>query len=388
MHQMSEKEREVDDGEIENEELGDWVYDVNTQRKKFGGRTIIPFIKLISEYVNNGIFYVTATTMVFFGFAAIVWQLIYSISAVSKELRLQDFSGAFRPITFNIAFIQSKLTDLAKDKSTSRVKLYADLLNELDNLKRTLACIRISIDQEPFGKRYSRPGTKETEQGTLETNKLARKHIREISILLFILTKYSYQLFQPHDPVNDWEDFMDADTFYKYDELLRKPIGARFRSETTNDIFKNAVLFMDFSASHMLHQGVIPNAMFKRISDDIYKINNEVNEVNKAQRIFTPQVFNFVEYFILGFYLLILTPLEVYSNTEDWLLLIYPTILALYVLPILFGDWLKDPFAKNPRYDGPEVLAWRNKLYREINILLLSDRIPLCDDRASHKNFC
>jgi hypothetical protein len=102
-------------------------------------------------------------------------------------------------------------------------------------------------------------------------------------------------------------------------------------------------------------------------------IAQEIHDITVAQRISTPAIFDNLNYFVLGFYLLVLVPLQIYSNVESWIVLIYPAVLVIYVGPIIYGFWLGDPLMRYPRFEGPTVLAWRHKLYIKIKTLLFDE---------------
>lgn len=357
-----------------------WMMDADTETQ-YGDTIVAPLMKSMFHTINTGIVFLTSMEIIFFVAIAIGWLLIYQIDVVGDEIRMQNFAGAFGSITFAVALITNDLVRGAKLKSTARVRLYAGLLDEIDTLKRTLASVRLSVLHE--GKRTWKRDTG-ADDVKAETARVALSHLRELSILLFMMTKYSYQLFQPFDPYPDYQEFIDHDVYVEFDELLRAPIGAKMRSETVTDIFKNAILYMQTHLAHLLTTGVIQDAMYTQVNANIKSISDEVATITRARRIYTPTIFVNLEYFILGFYLLVLIPLEVYSNTENWMILIYPAVLVIYLSEILYGFWLGDPLMRHARFQGAEVLAWRHKLYREINSLLFHDVYIKMLDRINH----
>lgn len=371
----------AEDGETPG--VSSWMDEVDEEiqaRDKY----LLPLVEGMFQAVHNGIIFVTSMAIIIFTAIGVMWFLIYDIDIVHEQVISQDFSNAFGPITFIIALITNSLIQEAKSKSTARTRMYADLIYHIEILIRKLAGMRLAIIHEGRDREWRRNPSEYVGTSAPENAKTVEKHIKDLSMYLFIMAKHSYTLFQPHDPHIDHLQYVDEKKLDTYENVVETPIGAKLKYESETSIFDNTVLYMETHLIHLNQSGVIPNSLYTSIVNVLDSISKQVNGITMAQRIATPKIFDQLYIAALGFYLLILVPLQIYSGSEAWIVLIYPVVLIFYVGPILYGFWLGDPLMRYPRFEGPQVLAWRIKLYAEIKSLLFEDVYLDIVERVAH----
>jgi hypothetical protein len=374
------------DPESESESISvpKWMEDVDEDA--YSRDTLfLPFMQGLFESVQNGIFFVTSMAIVMFLAIGVGWFLVYQIDSVKEQIITKDFSNAFGPITFIIALISNELIRQARAKTTSRTTMYGDLVSNLEILIRKFAGMRLAIIHEGPDREWRRNPTEYTGSSAPENAQIVHKQLDDLFMYLFIMARHSYTLFQSHDPYADYLDFVDANKYAKFENVVRTPIGAQLKYETETSIFKNAILYMETHLIHLNHSGVIPSSIYLSTVEVLNSISNQVGGIVMSQRIAVPKIFDQLYYVALGFWLLILVPLQVYTSVQGWIIMIYPLILIIYLGPIIYGFWLGDPFMRYPRFDGgANVLSWRHKLYAEIQSLLFEDVYLDIVDRVSH----
>jgi len=336
-----------------------------------GDTFIYPIMNEVMQAVDNGIIFVSSMVLLIFICLGVGWYVIYNIDAVNDEIVTRDFVDAFQSVTFIISLVANTLILEARIKSTARPRMYDALLHALHCMTRKMTGIRLSIVHEAEGREWRRAnGAVEV---TAETATEVKQHMHDIGMYMFVMTRYSYIVFQPRDPHADYLQFVSKEDYGKYEDILSQTIGARFKQEATTNIFSNAILFIEAQLMHMHHTGVIPSGTYTNLATVLDDIASKVHDINVSMRIATPRIFDQTSYAVLFIYLVILLPLQVYSNVSWWMMGIYPLALFIYVSNILFGEWMGDPFIAHPRFAGAEVIAWRHQLYAVIHELLLRD---------------
>ena len=322
--------------------------------------------------VDNGTIFLICITILVFGVIGIGWLVVYNINVVSTEIESRDFADAFGSIVFVIGLITNTLIMEAKATSTARPRMYDALLYSLTNMARKLSGVRVAVSHQGGGHEWRR-NAEGGDSYTHETLPKVNQHIHDMAMYIFVMTRYSFIVFQPADPHRDYLEYVSAEEYNKYEDILSQTVGARFKSESATNIFANAILHIETQLMHMHHNGVIPSGTYTNMSAVLDDISNKVHDITVSMRIATPRIFDQLSYAVLFFYLVILLPLQVYSNVNWWMILVYPIALFIYVSNILFGAWMGDPLMTHPRYAGGEVVAWRHQLYAFIRELLLRD---------------
>jgi hypothetical protein len=328
--------------------------------------------------VDNGIIFVAFMLLLLCTCLGIGLYAIYNIGPVQTEITSRDFADAFQSVMFIVGLIANALYTEARTKSTARPRMYDAFLDSLQRMTRKMAGIRMTIEHMPNGRDWRRGG--KTIDAVATDTPDARLQIRTIAMYIYVMARYSYKVFQPNDPHKDYLDYIDEAEYIRSEDVLRQTIGASFKQEQTTNIFSNAILFIETELMHMLRDGIIHSGVYTNLATILDDITDKVHDINASMRIATPRICDQSSYAILFIYLVVLTPLQIYSNVSWWMMVVYPLVLFIYMSNILFGEWMGDPFISHPRFAGTEVVAWRHQLYAVIHDLLLRD-IPR-DDRG------
>lgn len=338
----------------------------NRLRNRAWGETWIgSFVLGFLGATDDGVFNVISMYLALYLVISIMWMMFLQIESVAEQIRKQDFTGAFSPITFIIAFITRDMIANSTSSTTNSSKLYVTLLHQIRDLAGLVSGTKVSIIATPPGKYFAKLGdTPEME----ETKRNALGHVENIRQMLMVLARWSYRLFTSVDEVDDHKPY----NFQKYEYLAEFAFGQfRMPGDDASLIMDGCLLLLTREMQHMNERDILSTGVFIRAHELITKIGDTVQDIWTSQNIRPPAIFEQVYDAILKFYLYIMVPLQVIGSTNRfWQILIYPVAILIYTVPIILGDWLRSPFSPNSRWKGPPLQAYRNLLYRRIEFLL------------------
>lgn len=336
-----------------------------------GDSYIYPVMIEIMRSIENGIVMLVSMLLIILTVIAIGWLSVYNINAVSAEIVSRDFADAFGSIIFVVSLITNTMINDARARSTARPRMYDALLDSIMRMTRTMNGIRQSVLHTGEGHEWN---TKGKGQSTVpETTSSVNQHLHDIAMYMFVMARYSYIVFQPYDPHHDYEKYVSKAEYDKYENILTSTVGETFKNEDVTNVFSNALLLIKEHVIQLHVDRVIPTGIYNDFVVDLRVITDCVHDINVSMRIATPRIFDHLSKAILFFYLIVLLPLQVYSNVSWWMVLVYPLALFIYLSNIIFGEWMGDPLMTHPRFGGGEVLAWRRQMYAVIHQLLLRE---------------
>lgn len=333
--------------------------------RSWGDTWIGSFVLGFLGATDDGVFNVISMYLALYLAVAIMWMMFLQIESVNDQIRKQDFTGAFSPITFIIAFITRDMIANSTNSTTVTSKLYVTLLHQIRDLAGLVSGTKVSIIATPPGKYFAKLGdTPEAE----ETKQNALGHVENIRQMLMVLARWSYRLFTTVDEVDDHKAY----DFQKYEVLSEFAYGQyRMPGDDASLIMHGCLLLLTREIQHMNERDILSTGVFLRAHELITKIGDTVQDIWTNQNIRPPAIFAQVFDAILKFYLYVMVPLQVNSTTNRfWLILIYPLVVLIYTVPVILGDWLRSPFSPYSRWKGPPLQAYRNILYRRIEYLL------------------
>ncbi len=162
-----------------------------------------PIVSFLSQ-MDDGLIFVLIFYLIVWIFVATVWFLICRIDGVLDELKTQNFTGAFYPITFFIALIAGNNLRKAVAESTSASKKYRKLLTAIEWTSYTI----FTIYQNTFGVDMGHDGSLRfrdqvewnvSEEVQRQRRIDAESHRKYIKNYLLTLAYHLYATFGDHD---------------------------------------------------------------------------------------------------------------------------------------------------------------------------------------------
>lgn len=419
------------------------IYKIGSKESALG-KPVVSFLK----QVDDGLIFVLVLYFIMFIFVATTWLLLTRIDSVRHEIESQNFSGAFYPITFFIAIIAGGNLKRAMDHSTAESKKYLDvlfLIEWISNVIFTIYQNTFGVDIDARGNLIFRNEErwKVSEDMQIWRRKEAEIQRKRIKYYLLTIAYHIYATFGNNDLHLDANYFQFA--IYKGEALLNRdrirhntegssrrkykddscPMPKRtfFRSTLYNELLQQDTelscdekIIIEYHMAEEIRRKYFPYLHIIRgdslhivkqaienilglLSDPIYRPNHISIAQDHLHKLFEqitkkwthmqvqePQMYGVIFNVILFFYLGILVPLQVISNTNAyWGLFIIPIIIMIYLAPIIVSNWIGEPFRKNKFRVHPPHRQYRGLLCEKIaNMFGDGKRVVYSSD---HHNF-
>lgn len=329
--------------------------------RKWGDSWIGNFALGFLGATDDGVFYVIFLYLTLYLLIAIGWVLLLEVDVIRDEIMTENFTGAFQPVTFVIAFITRDLVADATNKMIGAAKLYVEMQQQIRHLAIIMGGVRKSILASPPDKMYAKLGDLKNNE---ETKENAMRHIDDIRGYLMVMALNSYRLFNSADEAMDYKQF----EFDHYENIAEHALGAaRLYGRDSTLIMNGCITLITDEIEHMNERSIISSGICTVSHNILSNLLNTNSQIWISQHIAPPPIFDQLYDLILKFYLFIMVPLQILSAINRfWTILVYPLVIIIYTAPVVLGDWLRSPFNPNARWEGPPLLAYRNLLYRHI----------------------
>jgi hypothetical protein len=143
------------------------------------------------------------------------------------------------------------------------------------------------------------------------------------------------------------------------------------RGEVHVNILQNDPYTMSLSAisriGAILEAPIYQTRDISSIHRNLIDVSDKISAIWVDRQARRPKIYKQVFQIVVFFYLVFSVPLQVISNTNGyWGIVIIPTIMMIYITPLIVSEWLGFPFTNNKESMHPPHRQFRGDLCEEI----------------------
>jgi hypothetical protein len=99
-------------------------------------------------------------------------------------------------------------------------------------------------------------------------------------------------------------------------------------------------------------------------------VREKLTNISIENKTLRPPAYNYTFNMIVSFYLIVLVPLQVISSANAyWGFLIIPTIMMIFIVPVVISNWIGTPFQERKEDKHPPHREYRSGLLQDISLL-------------------
>ena len=297
----------------------------------------LPFhiINVVLQYQLAGFIVVIFLGVILLANVGIIWSLFLEFTILKDILvERRGFATVFAVADLIIAFIFREWLSRA-------LTAYEIAPRQLHELMTRIRCL-----SEDYNSLLVRPTVAES------IHHVKRLVIEEINDLMVALNYHSLRLYL------EAEDQQHAHYSDALKERVDKWAFARTDTRQIMGCFVSDVR-QNIKRAHMFT--CITEAGMSRLLQHTDAVTTVLEQFHQGADIRTPGVFSVVLVTAMAFYLIVVTPITMYSQIDVYVCVVYPVVMALIFGPVFFRFWIKDPFERFSRFRGNHYYEWRSK---------------------------